>query len=78
MTNKSFLPPLALVMTVFPVWYLQWIQLVIQGLLKEKGLLICPGSENPSLELVYKELNHFGGIASFFRDCALGTLTGGA
>ena len=30
------------------------------------------------LELVSKELNHFGGIASFFRDWALGTLTGGA
>ena len=28
------------------------------------------------LELVSKELNHFGGIASFFRDWALGTLTG--
>ena len=35
-------------MTVFPAWYLQWIQLVIQGLLKEKGLLIFPGSEGPS------------------------------
>ena len=30
------------------------------------------------LELVYKELNHFGGIGSFFRDWAPGTLTGGA
>ena len=30
------------------------------------------------LELVSKELNHFGGIASFFRDWAPGTLTGGA
>ena len=29
------------------------------------------------LELVSKELNHLGGIASFFRDWALGTLTGG-
>ena len=30
------------------------------------------------VELVSKELNHFGGIASFFRDWAPGTLTGGA
>ena len=29
------------------------------------------------VELVSKELNHFGGIASFFRDWAPGTLTGG-
>ena len=29
------------------------------------------------LELVSRELNHFGGIASFFQDWALGTLTGG-
>ena len=29
------------------------------------------------LELVSKELNHFGGIASFFQDWAPGTLTGG-
>ena len=28
------------------------------------------------IELVSKELNHFGGIASFFRDLAPGTLTG--
>ena len=30
------------------------------------------------LELVSKELNHFGGIAWFFRDWVPGTLTGGA
>ena len=30
------------------------------------------------VELVSKELNHFGGIVSFFRDWAPGTLTGGA
>ena len=30
-----------------------------------------------SLELVSKELNHFWGIASFFRDWAPVTLTGG-
>jgi hypothetical protein len=29
------------------------------------------------LELVSKELNHFGGIASFFQNWLLGTLTGG-
>ena len=29
------------------------------------------------LELVSKELNHFGEIASFFRDGAPGILTGG-
>ena len=29
------------------------------------------------VELVSKELNHFGGIALFFRDWAPGTLTGG-
>ena len=29
------------------------------------------------IELVSKELNHFGGIVSFFRDWAPGTLTGG-
>ena len=29
------------------------------------------------LELVSKELNHFGGITSFFQDWALGTLTDG-
>ena len=40
---------LCLVMTVFPAWYLQWIQLVIQGLLKEKVLLIFPGSEGPDI-----------------------------
>ena len=35
-------------------------------------------SENPGdVELVSKELNHFGGIALFFRDWAPGTLTGG-
>ena len=28
-----------------------------------------------NLELVTKEFNHFGGIASFFRDWAPGTLT---
>ena len=31
-----------------------------------------------NLELVSKELNHFVGIALFFRDWASGTLTGGA
>ena len=31
-----------------------------------------------NLALVSKELNHFGGIASFFRDWAPGTLTGAA
>ena len=30
------------------------------------------------VELVSKEVNHFGGIASFFRDWAPMTLTGGA
>ena len=29
------------------------------------------------LELVSKELNHYGGIALFFQDWAPGTLTGG-
>ena len=29
------------------------------------------------VELVSKELNHFGGIALFFRDWAPGTLAGG-
>ena len=32
--------------------------------------------EQLKVELVSKELNHFGGIASFFRDWAPGTLTG--
>ena len=32
----------------------------------------------PNVELVSKESNHFGGIASFFRDWAPETLTGGA
>ena len=36
------------------------------------------GNIKKKLELVSKELNHFGGIASFFQDWALGTLTGGA
>ena len=31
-----------------------------------------------NLELVSKELNHFGSNASFFQDWAPGTLTGGA
>ena len=31
-----------------------------------------------ALELISKELNHFGGITSFFRDWVPGTLTGGA
>ena len=35
-------------------------------------------SKDIKVELVSKELNHFGAIASFFRDWALGTLTGGA
>ena len=30
-----------------------------------------------SIELVSKELNHFGGITSFFQDWAPRTLTGG-
>ena len=29
------------------------------------------------VELVFKELNHFGAIALFFRDWTPGTLTGG-
>ena len=40
------------------------------GTIKKYGLL--------RVELVSKELNHFERIASFFRDWALGTLTGGA
>ena len=36
---------------------------------------VCFAAGN--LELVSKELNHFGAIASFFQDWAPGTLTGG-
>ena len=40
--------------------------------------LVNTSLEGKKLELVSKELNHFGGIASFFRDWAPRTLTGGA
>ena len=43
-------------------------------LLSEK---VEDGNELLRIELVSKELNHFEGTASFFRDWALGTLTGG-
>ena len=36
------------------------------------------GNKPTTLELVSKELNHFGAIASFFQDWAPGTLIGGA
>ena len=39
--------------------------------------MVEDGNELLRIELVSKELNHFGGIASFFRDWVLGTLTGG-
>ena len=37
-------------------------------------IYIWPTNQNPAY-WVSKKLNHFGGIASFFRDWALGTLT---
>ena len=52
--------------------------MVWKKLQKIKGGLSSDGIFNlVLLELVSKELNHFGGIASFFRDWTPGTLTGG-
>ena len=39
--------------------------------------LLCFKFVDIKVELVSKELNHFGGIALFFRDWAPGTLAGG-
>ena len=38
--------------------------------------MVEDGNELLRIELVSKELNQFGGITLFFRDWAIGTLTG--
>ena len=52
---------------------------VVSGFLKKTDFDNSTGVSTYQriLELVSKELNHFGGIVSFFRDWAPGTLTGG-